>query len=99
MQPHYPAAFERDTAGTEAEWLGRLAGACAPHPVTLGERQATVDIGAGRLALAWQPLPPRRIALMEFARMLVSYRFDALPEAARERFMLRFDMYMQRGGG
>lgn len=99
MQPHYPASFERDTGGTEAEWLGRLAGACGRHAVTLGERSASVEIEDGRLALEWLPLPPRQIALMRFPRMMVRYRFEAVGEAERERFMRYFDLYMQRGGG
>ncbi len=99
MQPDYPAAFERDTGGTEAEWLGRLPGACGPHALTLGERCATVAIAGGRLSLDWTPLPPRRIALMCMPRMAVRFRFDDLADDARERFMRYFDLYMQRGGG
>ena len=72
----YPAIFERDTAGTEAEWLSRLPGACRTHPLKLGPGQATVAIGAGVLRLSWQPLPERRIALLRFARLAVRYEFD-----------------------
>lgn len=99
MQPDYPARFERDTGGTEAEWLGRLSGACGGRPITLGECCATVQIDSGRLTVAWTPLPPRRIALMCMPRMAVRFAFDGLDDAARERFMRHFDLYMQRGGG
>ena len=83
MQPDYPAAFERDTNGTEAEWLARLPGACA----------------GGTLELAWTALPPRRIALLQMPRMAVRFRFEGVDAPARERFMRHFDLYMQRGGG
>lgn len=99
MQPDYPASFERDTGGTEAEWLGRLPGACGPHALTLGERRARVDIAGGSLSLDWAPLPPRQIALMRMPRMAVRFRFEGLGDTERERFMRYFDLYMQRGGG
>jgi hypothetical protein len=93
-------AFERDTAGTEAEWLMRLPGACDGRPVSIDGRSASVDFGgAGRLVLHWQPLPPRRIALLVMERQTVSYRFHGVDAAERMRFMRYFDLYMQRGGG
>lgn len=95
----YPAVFERDTAGTEAEWLSRLPGACRTHPLTLGPGQAAVTIGAGVLRLSWRPLPERRIALLRFARLAVRYEFDGVDDAARGQFMKYFDLFMQRGGG
>ena len=99
MQADYQAVFERDTGGTEAEWLGRLAGACGDHAVRIEGRQAVVAIGAGSLALEWTVLPPRQIALMRMPRMHVSFRFEGIDDATRERFMRYFDLYMQRGGG
>jgi hypothetical protein len=99
MQSDYPAEFERDTAGTEAEWLQRLPGACGPHPLSLGERSALVAIGGGSLKLGWAVLAPRQIALLRMSRMAVSFRFEGLEPADRQRFMRYFDLYMQRGGG
>lgn len=99
MQGHYPAAFERDTAGTEAEWLARLPGACAPHPLTLGECRARVALGDGALTLSWAVLPARQIALLRMARMAVRFDFDGVGDAERQHFMRHFDLYMQRGGG
>ena len=99
MQSDYPARFTRDTGGTEAEWLGRLTGACNGQPIEIGERRATIAIDGGVLALAWRPLPPRRIALMSMPRLEVEFVFENLPAEARKRFMRYFDLYMQRGGG
>lgn len=96
----HPAEFSRDTAGTEAEWLGRLPGACAAHACTLtGPGQAMVQIGAGTLQLDWTALPPRRIALLAMPRLQVRYRFQDVDGPARAEFLRHFDLYMQRGGG
>jgi hypothetical protein len=99
MQGHYPSHFERDTAGTEAEWLSRLPGACAGHALTLGERRAGVMLDQGRLTLNWTVLPARQIALLRMERMSVRFDFDGVDEPERQRFMRYFDLYMQRGGG
>jgi hypothetical protein len=99
MQGHYPALFERDTAGTEAEWLSRLPGACADHALSLGERTACITLGEGRLTLTWTVLPARQLALLRMERMLVRFDFDGVDARARHSFMRYFDLYMQRGGG
>lgn len=99
MQADYPPSFERDTGGTEAEWLRRLPGACGGCPVELQEGRARVQIDAGSLQLDWQVLPPRRIALMSIARMSVRFRFEGVDDDRRQRFMRGFDLHMQRGGG
>jgi hypothetical protein len=99
MQADYPASFERDTGGTEAEWLRRLPGACHGHPIRVGTGRARVQIDAGSLQLDWLVLPPRRIALMTMPRMSVRFHFEGLDDEARQRFMRSFDLHMQRGGG
>lgn len=99
MQGDYPPSFERDTGGTEVEWLRRLPGACDSHPLELHQGRAVVRIDSGSLHIEWQVLPPRRIALMSIARMSVRFRFEGVADAARQRFMRRFDLFMQRGGG
>jgi len=99
MQADYPESFERDTGGTEAEWLMRLPGACHGHALELFGGHARVRIDAGSLQIDWQVLPPRRIALLSIARMSVRFRFEGVGVEARQRFMKRFDLTMQRGGG
>ena len=49
--------------------------------------------------LAWQVLPPRRIALLCIPRLAVAFRFEGVDDAARQAFMRHFDLYTQRGGG
>jgi hypothetical protein len=99
MQPDYPESFERDTGGTETEWLTRLPGACGGAALELGPGRARVSVDGGTLELSWAVLPPRRIALLQMPRLAVCFRFEGVDAAARERFMRRFDLYMQRGGG
>ena len=96
----FDATFERDQGCTEAEWLGWLPGAVRDHPwQQTGPGQARIDIDGGSLQLHWEPLPPRRIALMCMPRMRVESRSNGLDAGARSRFMQYFDLYMQRGGG
>ncbi|HMO47146.1 MAG TPA: hypothetical protein PKB14_14075 [Rubrivivax sp.] len=100
MQSYYAAEFERELGCTEREWLSWLPRAVHGHALALGCGGATVSIGAGRLRLAWQTLPPRQIALARLPRLAVQFAFDTgIAEAARQDFMRRFDLHMMRGGG
>ena len=99
MQSFYAERFERDMGCTEAEWLGWLPNAIGDNFWKLHEHAAGVRIGEGALGLTWQVAAPRVIALMRVPRLLVSFRFAGLDEMQRYKFMKRFDLYMQRGGG
>jgi hypothetical protein len=96
----FDACFEREQGCTEGEWLSWLPGAVRGHALSLqSPGRAVIDIDGGTLAITWQTLPPRRIALISMPRMAIGYRFDGVDAAARSRFMQYFDLYMQRGGG
>ncbi|OYU30905.1 MAG: hypothetical protein CFE39_11190 [Comamonadaceae bacterium PBBC2] len=99
MQAYYPERFERDMGTTETEWLSALPRALGEHAFELGTGQARVHIGGGHLQLQWHKLPPRVIALLRLQRLAVSFVFEGVEEDARQRFMKRFDLTMQRGGG
>ena len=99
MQSHYPERFERDMGTSEAEWLSALPRAIGEHVHELLPGQARVHIAGGRLQLRWQVLPPRVIALLRMPRLAVWFEFEGVPEEARQRFMKRFDLTLQRGGG
>jgi hypothetical protein len=99
MQSHYAASFDREMGCTEREWLSWLPGAVRDHALVLGDGQASVGIEAGCLQLRWQVLAPRQIAQVRLPRLAAQFRFDAVSEEARQRFMRYFDLYMQRGGG
>ena len=99
MQSSYAEEFQRDMGCTEAEWLKWLPIAVAPCAWTRDGASARVVIGSGALFLNWQVLPPRVIALLRLQRLAVSFVFEGVEEVARQRFMKRFDLTMQRGGG
>ena len=100
MQAYYAAEFQREQGSTEAEWLQRLPGAVGAHALTLtGSGQAAVAIGGGRLHLSWCVMPPRQIALVRIPRLQVRYAFETVADDERQRFMKRFDLCIQRGGG
>jgi len=99
MQAFYAENFDREMGCTEREWLGWLPNALGEHPYQLVAQALTAPIGRGQLALSWRVAEPRVIALARIPRLLVSFRFSGLDDAQRYRFMKRFDLYMQRGGG
>jgi hypothetical protein len=99
MQSYYPERFERDMGTSEGEWLTALPRALGEHAYELGAGQVRVHIGEGYLQLQWRILPPRVIALLRMQRLAVSFVFEGVEEDARQRFMKRFDLTMQRGGG
>lgn len=84
---------------TEAEWLMRL-------PLAIGQQAwlregagLVVAFDAGQLQITWEVLPPRVIALMRTPRLWVCFAFEGVETEARQQFMRRFDLTMQRGGG
>lgn len=99
VQSFYPERFERDMATTEVEWLAALPRAVGEHPCTVQTGRAEIRIHQGRLLLQWHALPPRVIALLRLQRLAVVFAFDGVDDAERQRFMKRFDLTMQRGGG
>ena len=99
MQAFYAEKFDREMGCTEKEWLGWLPQAMGPHAYKLVSQAVTADIDGSSLSLSWRVGEPRTIALARIPRLLVSFRFAGLDEEQRYRFMKRFDLYMQRGGG
>ncbi len=99
MQAFYADNFDREMGCTEKEWLSWLPQAMGSHPHTLIAQALTAKIDTGRLSLSWRVGEPRAIALARIPRLLVSFRFSGLDDLQRYRFMKRFDLYMQRGGG
>ena len=84
---------------TVQEWLRWLPMAVWPYPWTRIDNGARVDIGAGRLMLAWQTLPPRVIAQLRLPRLWVRFRFEGVTADERQAFLRHFDLVMRRGGG
>lgn len=99
MQSWYPARFEREMGCSAAELRERLPGACGDRALELFADGAEVAIGAGTMRLEWHTLAPRRIALLNMPRLAVSFRFEGVDEATRQKVMRYFDLFTQRGGG
>jgi hypothetical protein len=99
MQAFYAEHFDREMGCSEREWLGWLPQAVGPHPCQQVAQALTARIDTGQLVLSWHTTEPRVIGLARIPRLLVSFRFSGLDEVQRYRFMKRFDLYMQRGGG
>jgi hypothetical protein len=102
MQSFYAAQFDREMGCTVAEWLRWL-------PAAMGDAIWTQqsdaiqahwpDRAQTSLRIEWRVGEPRRIALMSMPLLHVSFVFTHMDDAQRYRFMKRFDLYMQRGGG
>ena len=100
MQSYYPSSFEREMGCTEREWLSWLPRAVREHALTLSAGQAVVAIDGGRLRAALAGAARRGRSRWCACRVWrCSFRFEGVDDAARQRFMRYFDLYMQRGGG
>lgn len=99
MQSFYPTQFDREMGCTETEWLMWLPAAMGDVPWRQGAQSVQADVGGGALQIHWRTGEPRRIALISMPRLHVGFAFNGLDDAQRYRFMKRFDLYMQRGGG
>ena len=100
MQSSYSNDFEREMGCTVAELLRWLPGAAGAAAVALDGDSARIGpVGKGALHLAWQVLPPRRIALISMPRIHIRFSFEGVSDGARHAFMRYFDLYTQRGGG
>lgn len=58
-----------------------------------------VNLPDGHLEITWQPLPARRIALLEIPRLQVRFVYAGLTPERRHEVQRRFDLATQRGGG
>lgn len=99
MQAHYDPVFEREMGCTEAELRSWLPGAAAGAPLSWRAGGVDVSLASGLLAIDWQVLEPRRIALVVLPRLRVRFDLRGVDAAERQRFMRHFDLYTQRGGG
>ena len=94
-------SFGREQGCTLADWERDLPGAVHGHRLAQqGPGQALIQLDhGGTLQLRWQVLPPRQIALVRIPRLQVDFQFERADAQTRSRFMRRFDLFLQRGGG
>lgn len=93
---------------TEAEWLGWLPAAIGAHAwqrdgqgvrIALDKPESGPESASASVCIRWSVGEPRVIALVRIPRLHVQFDFSAADATQRHRFMRRFDLYMQRGGG
>lgn len=104
MQSAYDAIFSREMGCTEAEWLGWLPAAIGTQAWQRDAAAVQISlqedgVNLGQLRIDWQQVAPRAIAQFRIPCLKVNFCFEGLDAAQRYRFMRRFDLYMQRGGG
>jgi hypothetical protein len=99
VQAHYPFEFEREMGCSAEELRSWLPGASGNRPIEWRAAGAHVALDGGSVAIVWQTLVPRRIALITLPRLRVRFAAHGVDEAAWQRFMRHFDLYTQRGGG
>lgn len=102
MTPSFdPETFERVmgcTAGELVGWLPRALPNATLQTDTTGRRNVAIW-PRGRLELGWQPLPSRRIALLETPQWAVRFSYSGLGNVERYRIQKCFDLQTHRGGG
>lgn len=91
--------LEREMGCTRAEFLRWLPGATRHAPARVEGDAVVVAVGAGRVEIALDERPLRRIALVSLPVLAVTFRFVGLDAAARAAFLHYFDFYTRRGGG
>jgi hypothetical protein len=99
MQSHYPFAFEREMGCTDDELRSWLPGASGERVIVWRDGGADIALEEGTVAIRWQVLEPRRIALITLPRLQVRFAAQGVDDATWQRFMRHFDLYTQRGGG
>lgn len=94
-----PMHVEKLMSLSRAEFENSLA-ALAGADVALVDGVARIDEAAGRIAITFHALPPKRFGgLLLLPQARVTLDVTGLDEAAAVAFLQRFDLAFQRGGG
>ena len=100
MAEDVPERLVRDMGCTPADLLRWMPAAVGYQPIRWMQSACEVTLPEGRsVRLAWQVLPPRRIALMRIERLQLEMVFSGCDADTRRRFLDHFDAYTRRGGG
>ena len=89
----------KDMGASWADFLRLLPLALRGWPYEVAGRAVEVGTPERGVAIAVEDLPPRRIALLEIARLRVALTFRGLDAGERAAFLAQFDRAFQRGGG
>ena len=99
MVAEVPERLSRDMGCTVADLQRWMPGAANGQPIRWQSNGCEIGLGTGQVALAWTPLPPRRIALLRIERLQLDMVFSGCSAAIRSSFLAHFDAYTRRGGG
>lgn len=91
--------LHRDMACTRAELMRWLPGAVRMDPFEIDGDVVTIMTHGGRVQIALEEKPPRRIGSIALPVLAVTFCFRDLDEPARNDFLAYFDLYTRRGGG
>jgi hypothetical protein len=94
-----PEELHREMGCTRAEFLRWLPGATGQVPFYGEDGAFRVRCDAGRVEIAIEERPLRRIASIALPVLAVRFRFIGMDASQRHAFLARFDAYTQRGGG
>lgn len=89
----------KEMALTPEEFRRLLPGAAGALPWRRDGNHYRLGSDAAGVDIVLEPLPPRRIALFTLPAMRVVMIFRGWSEEERHRFVRRFDMAFQKGGG
>jgi hypothetical protein len=93
-----PAVVVKEMSLSRTEFAKSVA-ALAPATPLAGD-SLRLPLGTGHVTIAFEARPPRRLGgLLEMPQALVSLAFEGVGEEDATRFLHRFDIAFQRGGG
>lgn len=99
MSPETPECIEKLMGLTHAEFQHSIAG-LAPSSLENDGRVARFVVSNGTVTVTFEALPHAILGgLVRMPRSKVTLAFDGVDTGERARFLRRFDIVFQRGGG
>jgi hypothetical protein len=94
-----PGCVRKVMSASDSEFAQSL-GVLLGRPMSISELPLQLALGSGHVVISRELLPGVRLGgLLEMPRAAVTLTFQSVDEAARARFIQRFDLAFQRGGG
>lgn len=81
------------------EFLRTLPAAAAPWGVLVEAGLVRIPHPSGEIRIAFEAAPPRQLGALSLPVLRVEFDLSELGEIERRRFLRRFDLCFQRGGG
>ena len=92
-------AFTQELGVSEEEFFRLLPAAIGHREFARDERTVRMEVDGHVVTLELGSEEVRRLGSLELPYLEVTFRFFGLPAEAEARFMDRFELYFQRGGG